>query len=62
MEVIVISIIVSKRGTIPTGVKDIGDIGNEKKNREHTDYSIAEIDQNTEKSPGDLIRWLVFMA
>ena len=32
----------------------IGRIGNQLENRNHPDFSIAEISQNTEKSPGDL--------
>ena len=30
--------------------------GNKKTNRDHPDYSIIKIGQNTEKSPGDLRR------
>ena len=36
-----------------------GGIGNYRKNRNHTDYSISEIVHNTEKSPGDLRRLAV---
>ena len=34
--------------------KGIGRRRNQKKNREHPDYSIVEIGQDIEKSPGDL--------
>ena len=36
-----------------------GGIGNQRKNRDYPDYSIAEIGQNTQKSPGDLRRLAV---
>ena len=36
--------------------KRIETVGNRRKNRDHSDYSIVEIGQNTEKSPGDLRR------
>ena len=36
-----------------------GGIGNQRKNRDHSDYSIVKIGQNTEKSPGDLRRFAV---
>ena len=38
---------------------ETGGIGNQRKNRDHLDYSIVEIGQNTEKSPGDLRRLAV---
>ena len=34
-------------------------IGNQNENQNHTDYSIAEISLNTQKSPGDLRRCAV---
>ena len=34
-------------------------IGNQKMNRDHPDYTIVEIDQNTQKSPGDQWRLAV---
>ena len=34
--------------------KEIGRLGNKRMNRDHPDYSIIKISQNTEKSPGDL--------
>ena len=43
-------------GTIPRGS---GRLGNKRISRDHPDYSIIKIDQNTEKSPGDLRRLAV---
>ena len=52
MKVTVIPIVVSALGTIPKRlVKGSGKHGNERTNREHPDYSIVKIDQNTKKSP-----------
>ena len=36
-----------------------GEIGNKKVSRDRPNYSIVEIGQNTEKSPGDLRRFAV---
>ena len=33
---------------------ETGGLGNKKSRGDHANYSIIEIDQNTEKSPGDL--------
>ena len=35
--------------------KGTGTLGNKRINRDHPDYSIIKIGQNTEKSPGDLL-------
>ena len=43
--------------TVPQ--KKPGRNGNQTKNRDHPDYSIVEIGQNTEKSPEDLMRLAV---
>ena len=34
--------------------KGAGSIGNQRMNRDHPNYSIVKIGQNTQKSPGDL--------
>ena len=39
--------------------KVAGGVGNKKTNRYHSNYSIIEVVQNTEKSPGDLRRLAV---
>ena len=39
--------------------KKIGRLGNKRAFRDHPDYSIIKIDQNTETSPGDLRRLAV---
>ena len=36
-----------------------GRIGNKRKNGDYPDYSVVEIGENTEKSPGDLRRFEV---
>ena len=35
--------------------KGIGRFGNKRPSGDHPDYSIIKIDQNTEKSPGDMM-------
>ena len=39
--------------------EETGVIGNQRENRNHLNYSMAEISENTQKSPGDLIRLAV---
>ena len=39
--------------------KQIGTVGKQMKNKDYTDYSIDEINKNTEKSPGGLKRLAV---
>ena len=44
-------------GTVLKGlVKGAGRVANRRINRDHPNYSIVKIGQNTEKSPGDLRR------
>ena len=40
-------------------VKELGGYGNKRTNRDYSDYSIAKIDNNTEKSSLDLKRFAV---
>ena len=35
---------------------ETGELGNKRTSKEHPNYSIVEIDSNTEKSPGNLKR------
>ena len=57
MMMTVIPIIVGALGTAPQKLgKGTRKIGNQRKNHDHPNYSIAEICQNPEKSPGDLRR------
>ena len=44
---------------IVIGVSGIGVLGNNRMSRDHANYSIIEISQNTMKSPGDLRRLAV---
>ena len=37
-------------------IKRTGGLGGQRTSRDHPNYSIVEIGQNTEKSPGDLRR------
>ena len=37
-------------------------IGNHRKNQDHSEYSIVEINQNIQKSPGDMRRFIVTQA
>ena len=39
--------------------KETGGLGNNRKSEDHPNYCIIEIDQNTEKSPGDVKRLAV---
>ena len=44
-------------GMVPKGLaSELEEFGNQRKNQDYPNYSIAETDQNTEKSPGDLRR------
>ena len=55
-----ILIVVGALRTFPKGLeRGIKTVGNQRKNRDHTDLSIVKIDYNTEKSPGDLRRLAV---
>ena len=58
----VILIVIGELGTVPKGlVIGIGRVRNRRTSRDHPNYSIAEIGQNTGKSPGDLKRFVVKM-
>ena len=47
-------------GTVTKGlVVRTGELGNKRTSIDHPDYSIVEVGQNTEKSPGDLRRLAV---
>ena len=50
MKVTVIAIVIGALGTVTKRLV----LGNKKLSGDHPNYSIVEIDQNTEKSPGDL--------
>ena len=39
--------------------KRTGGVGNKRRSRDHPNYSVIKIGQNTEKSPGDLRRLAV---
>ena len=56
MKVTVIPIVIGALGTV---ARRSGSVGNRRKNRDHPNYSIVEIGQNTEKSPGNLRRLTV---
>ena len=49
----VIPIVIGALGTVTKGLI-LGGLGNKKTNRDHPNYSIVEIGQNIENSPGDL--------
>ena len=51
MKVIVIPIEIGALGTIPKGTRRLR---NKETGGDHSDHSIIDIGQNTEKSPGDL--------
>ena len=58
--VTVIPIVVGALGSVPKSLgEETGGIGNQKKNRDHPDFTIAEISQNTKESPGDRSRFTV---
>ena len=54
--IIVIPIIIGTLGRILKGLLETGRLGNKRTDVDHPDYSITKISQNTEKSPGDLMR------
>ena len=50
-----ITIVISMLRMVPLRLgKGIVSVGSWRKKQDHSDYSIAEIDLNTQKSPGDL--------
>ena len=60
MKVTVIPFVIGALGMIPKGlVKGAGRVENRQTSREHPNYCIAKIGQNTEKCPGDLRRLAV---
>ena len=55
-----VPIIIGALGTIPKWLgKGAGRVENQRTRRDHPNYSIVEIGQNTEDSPGDLMRLAV---
>ena len=52
--------VISALGTVSKGLEQgTGGFGNKTTSGDHPNYSIVEIGQNTEKSPGDLRRLAV---
>ena len=56
MKMTVLPIVNGALGTITKGIRELG---NKRTSRDHPDYSIIKISQNTEKSPGDLRKFAV---
>ena len=56
MKVTVMPIVIGTLGTVPKGLGVAVKVENWRTSREHPDYSIATIAQNTGKSPRDLRR------
>ena len=55
-----IPIVIGALGTVPKGLeKGTERVGNRRTSRNHSNYSIVEIGQNMEESPGDLRRLAV---
>ena len=54
MKVTIISIVIGALGTVTKGLinKETGGLRNQRMNGDHPKYSIIDIGQNTEKSPG----------
>ena len=59
IKVTVIPIVISALGTITKGLVQDRRLGNKRTNGDHPNYSIVEIGQNTEKSPGNSRRLAV---
>ena len=60
MKLTVIPIVIHALSTVTKGlVKELEDLYNKRTSRDDPNYSIVEIGQNTEKTPGDLRRVLV---
>ena len=53
MKVAVILIVIGALSTVTKGL--VQGLGNQRTSGDHPNYSIIEISQNTEKSPGDLV-------
>ena len=60
MKVTVIPIVIGALGTVTKGL--VQGFGSGRMSGENPNYSIVEIDQNTEKSPGDLRRLAVIQT
>ena len=56
MKVTVIPILIGTLSRVTKGDTGTGGLGNKRTSGDHSNYSIVEIGQNTEKSPGDLKR------
>ena len=56
MKVTVIPIVIGALEMIPRLNKRMRGVGNWMTSRDHLNYSMVEVSQNTEKSPGDLRR------
>ena len=60
MQVTIIPIVIGAFGTVTKGLlKGLEDFGSWRTSGDHPNYSIIENGQNTEKSPGDLRRFVV---
>ena len=46
-QVTVITIVIGRLQTVPKGLENLGEIVVQKKNQEHTDYSIVKIGKDT---------------
>ena len=57
MRLTVVSILIGELGTVPMGLEK--GVGIFKTSQDHPNYSIVEVGQKTEKSPGDLRRLVV---
>ena len=53
----------SALGTVIKRISRVtGGLGNKRTNKDHVNYSIVEIGENTEKSPGDFKRFAVTLT
>ena len=59
MKATMIQIIIGLFGTIPKALVETRRVKNQRMSREHPNFSIVKIGQNTEKCPGDLRRLTV---
>ena len=60
MKVTIIPIVIGALSTVTKGlVQGLEDLENKTTSRDHPNYCSIEISQNTEKSPGDLMRLVV---
>ena len=57
MKMTVILVVIGALGIVSKGLgTGFGGLGNKRAREDHSNYSIVEMGQNTEKSPGDLRR------